>query len=258
MLTYADARPPARGLAPAPAAGARIRVAAGGAMTMHEGEPGAGAGAAGRSVIGRFPALARLPGRVSAAAGPAVGQSPRAVVLVEGMSDRFALEVIARRRGRDLAAEGVRVVAMGGAGNIGRFLTRYGPAGLGAGLAGLYDAGEENVFRLGLQRAGLGSGCSRAWMEALGFFMCVADLEDEFIRALGAGEVTRIIEAEGELRSLRILQRQPAQRERSEQDQLRRFMGTRSGRKHRYGRLLASAVDLNRVPRALDGVLARV
>jgi hypothetical protein len=188
----------------------------------------------------------------------ATGAGSRAVVLVEGMSDRFALEELARRRGRDLGAEGICVVAMEGATNIGRFLGRYGPGGLGVRLAGLYDAAEEGCFRRGLERAGPGAGLSRAGMEAAGFFVCVADLEDELIRALGTGEVERIIEAEGELRSLRILQRQPAQRGRSTQDQLRRFIGTRSGRKHRYGRLLAGAVSLDRVPRSLDAVLAQV
>ena len=49
--------------------------------------------------------------------------SPRAVVLVEGASDRAALEVLAERRGRDLSAERVAIVAMGGATNIAHYLT---------------------------------------------------------------------------------------------------------------------------------------
>ena len=190
--------------------------------------------------------------------GLASSVDPRAVVLVEGMSDRFALEVLARRRGRDLGAEGVSVVAMNGATNIFRFLDRYGPHGLGLEVAGLYDVAEEGFFRRGLERAGLGSGLSRTDMEALGFFVCEADLEDELIRALGAEEVERIVEAEGELRSFRTLQRQVAQRERSLHDQLLRLMGGRSGGKHRYARLMAEAVDLDRVPRSLDAVLEHV
>jgi hypothetical protein len=181
-----------------------------------------------------------------------------AVVLVEGLSDRYALEVLAQRRGRDLDTEGVRILAMKGATNIGHFLDRYGPRGLGVRLAGLYDAAEEGCFRRGLERAGLGPGESQVEMEELGFFRCSADLEDELIHALGTDEVERIIEEEGELRSFRILQRQPAQRGRSTHDQLHRFLGSRSGRKHRYGRLLANAVDLARVPRSLDRVLAHV
>ena len=192
----------------------------------------------------------------SATATP--GGSLRAVVLVEGMSDRLALEVLARRRGRDLDAEGVSIVAMDGATNIAHFLERYGPHGLNLKVAGLYDAAEEGYFRRGLERAGLGSDLTRADMEALGFYMCSADLEDELIRALSPGGVVRIVEAEGELKSFRILQRQPALREWSLQDQLRRLMSGRSGGKHRYARLMAGAVDLDRVPRPLDAVLDHI
>ncbi len=183
---------------------------------------------------------------------------PRAVVLVEGVSDRLAVEVLARRRGRDLAADGVAVIAMHGATNLGRHLERYGPGGLNVKLAGLCDAAEEDYFRRALRRAGIGAAASRAALEELGFFVCTIDLEDELIRALGTEAVERIIEAQGELRSLRTLQRQPAQRGRPASDQLRRFMSGRSGNKHRYARLLAGAVDLNRVPQPLDGVLAHV
>ena len=49
----------------------------------------------------------------------------RAVVLVEGVSDQAALEALARRRGRDLAAEGIEIVSMGGATN-GRLATTSG------------------------------------------------------------------------------------------------------------------------------------
>ena len=177
-------------------------------------------------------------------------------MLVEGNSDRLALEVLARRRGRDLAARGVAVVAMNGAANIGHYLERYGPGGLNVRLAGLCDAAEEDHFRRAVRRAGIGAGASRARMEALGFFVCTLDLEDELIRALGTETVERIIEAQGELDSLRTLQRQPAQRGRPAQDQLRRFFSGRSGNKRRYAPLLAGAVDLARVPRPLDGVLA--
>ena len=182
----------------------------------------------------------------------------RSVILVEGESDRAALEALAGRRGRPLAAEDVTVVAMGGATNIDRFLDRFGPRGLDVRLAGLCDAGEDGHFRRALVRAGLGPAASRAEMEALGFYVCAADLEDELIRALGPAAVQRVIEAQGELRSLRILQRQPAQRERTLGQQLHRFIGTRSGRKSQYARLMVAALDLTQVPRPLDRVLAHV
>jgi hypothetical protein len=147
---------------------------------------------------------------------------------------------------------------MGGATTIGRFLDRFGPHGLNVELAGLCDAAEERYFRRGLQRAGLGANLSRIDMEALGFFVCVADLEDELIRALGAARVEQVVDEQGDLGSFRIFQKQPAQQERAIEAQLRRFMGTRSGRKSHYAWALVDALDLTRVPRPLDRVLARV
>jgi uncharacterized protein (DUF2384 family) len=95
-------------------------------------------------------------------------------------------------------------------------------------------------------------------MEALGFYVCEADLEDELIRSLGVASVERVVEAQGELRSFRTLQKQAAQQGRTHEEQLRRFLGTRGGRKIRYARLLVDALDLTRVPRPLERVLAHV
>lgn len=196
-----------------------------------------------------------LPPDVAAVLEALADDAPRAVVLVEGESDRAALETLAGRRGRNLGAEGVSIVPMGGATTIVHFLDALGPLGLDVTLAGLGDAGEEGSFRRALERAGLGSGLTRTEMEGLGFFLCVADLEDELIRCLGADSVEQVVANQGELGSFRILQNQPAQRDRPREAQLRRFLGTRSGRKIRYARLLVEALDLNRVPRPLDGVL---
>jgi Overcoming lysogenization defect protein-like, TOPRIM domain len=180
---------------------------------------------------------------------------PRAVVLVEGTSDRLAVEALARRRGRHLDAEGVSVVPIGGAQAIGQFLDRFGPRGLDLRLAGLCDAGEERHFRRALERAGLGAGLTRDDMEELGFYVCVQDLEDELIRAVGAAAVERVIAEEGELHSFHTFQKQPAKRELPYEEQLWRFMWNR---KQRYATLLVDALDLARVPRPLDRVLAHV
>ncbi len=196
-----------------------------------------------------------------------------AVVLVEGMSDQAAVETLAARRGRHLREEGVFIVPMGGATNIGHFLGLFGPPGFGVRLAGLCDEGEERDFRRSLEQAGLTAGLDRAGLDRagldragldraglarLGFFVCVADLEDELIRSLGVGRVEQLIEAQGELGPFRTFTRQPAQRNRTREQQLRRFMGTRSGRKIHYGHVLAAALDLSRLPSPLAGVLSRV
>ena len=174
-------------------------------------------------------------------------------MLVEGLSDARAVEALAARRGRDLAADGVVVVAIGGAQAIGNAVEVYGPRGLGLTLAALCDSGEERHFRRALERVGLG-----AAMELHGFYVCVEDLEDELIRSLGTEAVEEVIRARGELDAFRTLQRQPAWRGRAVEHQLRRFMGTHSGRKIEYAGLLVDALDPSRVPRPLDRVLGHV
>jgi hypothetical protein len=178
-----------------------------------------------------------------------------AVVLVEGISDQRAVEALAARRGRNLDAEGVSVVPIGGAQALTRFLERFGPRGLDVKLAGLCDVGEEGAFRRGLERAGLGVDLSRTDMEALGFFVCVSDLEDELVRALGSDAVLAIIDAQGESGPFRTFQKQLAKRELPLDEQLWRFMWNR---KIRYAPLLVDALELDRVPRPLDRVLASV
>jgi hypothetical protein len=165
---------------------------------------------------------------------------------------------LAARRGRDLHAEAVAIVPMGGSKNVRVFLDRFGPPGLDVAIAGLYDAAEEDDFRRGLEHAGLGSDLSRVDMESLGFYRCVADLEDELIRSLGAFAVEGLIEAQGEIGPLRTFLKQPAQQGKTREEQLRRFLGTRGGRKIQYAPLLVAALDLTQVPRPLDLLLAHV
>ena len=182
----------------------------------------------------------------------------RAVVLVEGNSDRVALHTLAGRRGRDLAAEGIEVVAMGGITNTRALASRYGPHGLGVPLAGLYDAAEEARLRHGLAAAGLRTALQPDGLSGLGFYRCSADLEDELVRALGVEAVEAVIEAAGEAHSLRLLAGMPAQRGWTREAVLRRFLGVRSGRKARYAALLVEALEPGRVPEPLTAVLARV
>jgi Overcoming lysogenization defect protein-like, TOPRIM domain len=169
----------------------------------------------------------------------------RGVVLVEGTSDRRAVETLARRRGLDLQAEGVAIVPMGGYGNLPRLLAQYRDFR----LAGLYDVGEERHFLRAL-------GCeNRGELERVGFYACTRDLEDELTRAVGPGGMKRVLADQGELRAFRTYQKQPAHRTRPLEEQLHSFMWNR---KQRYAVLLVEALDLARVPRPLDRVLAHV
>jgi hypothetical protein len=177
------------------------------------------------------------------------------VVLVEGISDKHAIEALAERHGRSLEGEGVAVLPMGGAQAIGRFLELYGPRGQNLGLAGLCDVQEEDAFRRGLERAGLGSNLTREDMERLGFYVCVRDLEEELIRAHGAAGVERIAEARGDLQAFRTLQKQPAWNGRPAEEQLRRWMGSGGRRKFHYAAYLVEELDLDKMPQPLTGVL---
>jgi hypothetical protein len=183
------------------------------------------------------------------------GMNPRIVVLVEGISDQVALRALARRQDRDLDAEGVAIVPMGGATKVQGFLDLLGPGGHDVRLAGLCDAAEEGHFQRGLERAGLGANLTRSDLETMGFYVCVVDLEDELIRSLGPSTVEEVIAGQGQLTSFRSLQNQPAWREGAHTEQLRRFIKARSGGARQYGRLLVDALDLSSVPRPLDRVL---
>jgi hypothetical protein len=188
-------------------------------------------------------------------------EAARAVVLVEGVSDQIAIETLAGRRGRDLAAEGIVVVPAGGAHGFARCLRRFGPeraSGTSTRLAGLCDAGEAHIVQRGLAAAGLGAPGSRTGLARLGFFVCDEDLEDELIRAAGVGQVTEVFAAHGDLGAFRTIQRQPAWRGKDEAAQLRRFLGAGSQRKLRYARLLTEAISLDLIPAPLAALLAAV
>lgn len=173
------------------------------------------------------------------------GVGLRGVVLVEGVSDRRAVETLARRRGRDLEAERVAIVPMGGYGNLPRLLERY----RGLRLAGLYDVGEERHFLRALR-------CNdRGELERVGFYACTRDLEEELTRALGPEGMERVLAEQGELRAFRTYQKQPAHRARPLEEQLHGFLWNR---KQKYAVLLVEALDLERVPRPLDRVLTHV
>ena len=182
-----------------------------------------------------------------------------AVVLVEGISDQIALETAAAGRGRDLDAERVVVLPIGGAHAIGRFLAMVGSLGAGTRLAGLCDVREEEIFRRALAANGIGAPRTRADMAGLGFFVCVDDLEDELIRAVGITGVEALFAARGDLRWFRSFQSQPAWRGRDPAAQTHRFLRSSARRNLRYARLLVeAAVDRGTLPRPLDALLAAV
>jgi hypothetical protein len=158
------------------------------------------------------------------------------VIAVEGISDRSALEQLARRHGRDLAAEGIEIVPIGGAHAIRRFVGNL-PAG--TTVRGLCDENEARFFMRVLEDV----------------HVCVPDLEGELIRALGIAAVEKVLADAGGLASFRMFQQQPAQRGRAPDAQLHRWLRSSSKRFHRYLALLVEALELDHVPEPLRKVL---
>ncbi len=167
-----------------------------------------------------------------------------AAILVEGESDREAVLSTAIGMQRDLDAEGIVVIAMGGATNIDKHVRRCGSNGAGLELFGLCDGGEAALFTRVLDAAAV--------------FVCRADLEEELLRALGAEEMLAFIASQGELKRFRTFQKQPAQRGRPLDAHLHRFCGIRAGRKVRYAREIARILSPERVPPPLQALFDHV
>jgi hypothetical protein len=155
------------------------------------------------------------------------------VVAVEGTSDKTVLELLARRQHRDLAAEEIEIVPIGGAHAIRRFVAGLPP---GTYVRGLCDENEAPLFRRILDET----------------HVCVPDLEGELIRALGIERALSLVD----VASFRTMQRQPAQRGRPVEQQFHRWLRSSSTRFHRYLPVLVEALDLDRVPAPLRGALS--
>lgn len=174
------------------------------------------------------------------------------VILVEGRSDKAALEAAAVVLGFELSSTSILV--MNGATNVVRLLAET--VARGVRVAGLYDVGEEAHIVRALSEAGLTEGRDSKALKRLGFFECDYDLEAELIKALGTTRVINVIETQGEdLRRFRSLQQMPEWRGRRVEDQLRRWFGSGSRRKVTYAVLLVRAMAPAEVPQPLRRVL---
>jgi predicted ATP-dependent endonuclease of OLD family len=165
----------------------------------------------------------------------------KTVVFVEGESDRIAVEALAARRGRDLAVEGVAVVAVGGAHALERAVRSLEADR----IAVMYDRDEESAVRRALERVGVTPD---------GFYACDPDLEGELVRALGTERMLQLVEERGQLAAFRTYQRQKEKRSLLLEAQLHGWL---HNWKVRYAAALVGALDLERVPEPLNGVLAR-
>jgi len=175
------------------------------------------------------------------------------VILVEGVSDQLAIEVVAERLGRDLDSDGLSVVPMHGAGNIKAYARLFGPTGLDLKMAGLCDAAEANLFVAALTASGLSGVQTVGDLSAVNFYVCANDLEDELIRALGDQRTEEVIDRQGDIASFRTFQQQPAHRVEPLSAQLHRFI---AGRKVEYTVPMIDALETSEIPAPLVALVS--
>jgi putative ATP-dependent endonuclease of OLD family len=114
----------------------------------------------------------------------------RVAILVEGVADRLIVEAAARARGFSLDRNGAVIFELGGAENFPAVYKLLGPSGFNVAILGLVDDAEQ-----------------RPWLGAVGgkprdaldktVFVSAQDLEDEYVRALGARIVAERLIAGG-------------------------------------------------------------
>jgi len=187
----------------------------------------------------------------------ATATATRTLVLVEGESDAAAVRALACLAGIDPALHRVEIHPASGVTNFPRELARLVREHPGAAVCGLYDVADERHVRRALVEADFPDG-EQVSPAAFGFYACVADLEDELIRALGTDAVERVIDAQDELRSFRRFQAMPEHRHSPMTQQLHRFLGTRATRKIRCAQAMVEALDVARLPAPLVQLASRM
>ena len=181
----------------------------------------------------------------------------RTLVLVEGNSDAGAVRALADLLGCDLNSNHIQIWSADGVTNFSHLLVDFVHKHPGAEFCGMYDVADERHVRRALTHAAIPVAAHES-LESVGFFACVADLEDELIRALGVAGVERVLEAQGELISFRRFQAMPQHRSTPEHRQLHRFLGTRATRKIRSAQRLVEALGLAGLPRPLAKLAAKL
>lgn len=194
-----------------------------------------------RDVLGAYAQGTDAPQRATAAALERI-DGARTVVLVEGVSDQIAVEALAERLGRDLEADGVVVVPIGGAQAARKYAARFAEPGIV--LVGLCDFNEREFFVDALP--------------ADGVFVCDPDLEAELSTGLASTEIEAAMAEEGELGSFRTFQKQREWRDQPYADQLRRWLSAGYRRKSRYARRFVLTTPIDRLPAPLLSLLDRI
>lgn len=119
------------------------------------------------------------------------------IVTVEGLSDRIILERVADLTDRNLDRLGVSVIETDGASEIKPITKLFGPTGFNLSVSRLIDLDAEQTVATAL-------GVIVADLRANSVFTSQKDLEDEYVRALGAANVLAALKASGQFTTTEI------------------------------------------------------
>lgn len=114
----------------------------------------------------------------------------RSLILVEGLSDVIITHAVARLRGIDLDREDISVVGLGSAFNFPAAYKMFGREGFGIAVSSLVDDNEKTEPATAL-------GVAVDQLDAHDVIVCIADLEAEYIAAVGGGRVVQILLGSG-------------------------------------------------------------
>ncbi len=175
-------------------------------------------------------------------------------VLLEGTSDVAAVRAVAERVGLPLDEHGVVLVDMGGATNVRHHLAEAVSEEVSPRVLGMCDVKEGGFFVRALRDLHVAVR-SVEELPHWGFQVCVHDLEDELMRALGPARVRQVLRGLGLTSRFAAFTQQPAWAARGFHEQAHRFAGVASGRKELMATALAAALDPHALPAPLQGLL---
>ncbi|HEY8885966.1 MAG TPA: AAA family ATPase [Candidatus Microsaccharimonas sp.] len=127
----------------------------------------------------------------------------RRVVAVEGLSDRIILERIAELTDRNLDRLGVSVLETGGSGDMGPIEKLFGASGFDIPLTRLIDEDAEVTVATQL-------GVATADLPAHSVWVSRVDLEDEYVRAIGAATVWAQLQTSGHFSANELANMRPS------------------------------------------------
>ncbi|GAB3712292.1 TOPRIM nucleotidyl transferase/hydrolase domain-containing protein [Mariniluteicoccus flavus] len=179
----------------------------------------------------------------------------RTVVLLEGASDVAAVRALMETSGID--PRPIELLSLQGVTNVGRVLKEIRLVRSDVDVVGLCDAAETRFVERALVQDGLPVS-DASDLPTYGFFVCVADLEEELIRALTPERARDTLMGAGLGGRFEALQTQAAWVDRPLAEQLHRFCGVASGRKELAAGILAGALADGEAPEPLAMLLDRL